>query len=110
MEICRIEVKSELTGEEALPQQPFGSMYYLQRFNWLEPDWASPGWAALQGSAEAANGSKLFEKYMAREGGAAASAPAPAALYGDSGVARSARLDTVSGMFSEDGGVRRLFS
>ena len=60
MEICRIEVKSELTGEEALPQQPFGSMYHLQRYNWLEPDWAAPAWGALKGSAAAANGSKVW--------------------------------------------------
>ena len=46
--------------QEVLPQQPFGSMYHLQRYNWLEPDWAAPAWGALKGSAAAANGSKVW--------------------------------------------------
>lgn len=49
-EICRIEVESSLTGQKQLPQQPFGSVQYLQKSNWLDEGAAEKyGVATLRG-------------------------------------------------------------
>ena len=65
-EICRIEVKSAATGEETLPQQPFGNLNSLQRVNWLEEDWVHPGLAALKGMREYLNSSRAYVDFQRR--------------------------------------------
>ena len=50
-EICRIEVKSAATGEESLPQQPFGNLDSLQRRNWIEEDRVIPWAGCAEGDA-----------------------------------------------------------